>query len=141
MIGPSDDSRLDAHPGQARRRSTQGTEHLRMARPFDQQGRRGCGCLAARRGHRCAREHYHKRSTELYYVLDGDGTVVLDGVEHPVRKGSLVHIPPGTVHGAKGRMRVLVIGIPDIADDDLYYPQIDTRPAEHRTAQSGASKS
>ena len=69
-----------------------------------------------------AREHYHKRSTELYYVLDGDGVVLLDGDEHPVRKGSLVHIPPGVVHGAKGRMRVLVVGIPDIADDDLYFP-------------------
>ena len=69
-----------------------------------------------------AREHYHKRSTELYYVLDGEGAVLLNGDEHPVRKGSLVHIPPGVVHGAKGRMRVLVVGIPDIADDDLYFP-------------------
>jgi quercetin dioxygenase-like cupin family protein len=70
-----------------------------------------------------AREHYHRRATELYYVLDGEGTVRLDGVEHPVRKGSVVHIPPGVVHGARGRMRVLVIGIPDIRDDDLYFPE------------------
>ncbi len=69
-----------------------------------------------------AREHYHKRSTELYYVLDGEGVVLLNGDEHPVRKGSLVHNPPGVVHGARGRMRVLVVGIPDIADDDLYFP-------------------
>lgn len=69
-----------------------------------------------------AREHYHRRSTELYYVLDGEGVVLLDGTEHPVRKGSIVHIPPGVVHGAKGRMRVLVVGIPDIADDDLFFP-------------------
>jgi quercetin dioxygenase-like cupin family protein len=70
-----------------------------------------------------AREHYHRRSTELYYVLDGEGVVLLDGAEHPVRKGSIVHIPPGVVHGAKGRMRVLVVGIPDIADDDLFFPE------------------
>jgi len=70
-----------------------------------------------------ARPHYHQRSTELYYVLSGEGTVTLDGAEHPVRAGSLVHIPPGVVHGAQGRMRVLVVGIPDIADDDLYFPQ------------------
>jgi mannose-6-phosphate isomerase-like protein (cupin superfamily) len=70
-----------------------------------------------------SREHYHKRSTELYYVLEGEGAIVLDGVEHPVRKGTIVHIPPGVVHGAKGRMRVLVVGIPDIADDDLYFPE------------------
>lgn len=47
-----------------------------------------------------AREHYHKRATELYYVLEGEGVVVLDGEEHPVRKGSLVHIPPGMGQGA-----------------------------------------
>jgi mannose-6-phosphate isomerase-like protein (cupin superfamily) len=70
-----------------------------------------------------AREHYHKRATELYYVLEGDGVVVLDGVEQPVRRGSLVHIPPGVVHGAKGSMRVLVVGIPDIADEDMYFPE------------------
>ena len=69
-----------------------------------------------------AREHYHKLGAELYYVLEGEGAIRLDGVEHPIRKGSLVHIPPGVVHGAVGRMRVLVIGIPDIADDDLYLP-------------------
>ena len=67
-----------------------------------------------------AKLHYHKRSTELYYVLDGSGSVLLDGAEVPVAKGSLVHIPPGVVHGARGRMRVLVIGIPDIADDDYF---------------------
>ena len=69
-----------------------------------------------------AKPHYHKVGTELYYVLDGEGSVVLDGEEHPVRKGSMVHIPPGVVHGAKGRMRVLVVGIPDIREDDLFFP-------------------
>ncbi len=67
-----------------------------------------------------AKPHYHKRSTELYYVLDGDGTVTVDGVVHAVSKGSLVHIPPFVVHSASGRMRVLVVGIPDIADDDYF---------------------
>ncbi len=66
--------------------------------------------------------HYHKRATELYYVLEGEGTVLLDGTEQPVRKGSLLHIPPTVVHSARGRMRVLVVGIPDIEDDDLFRP-------------------
>ena len=72
-----------------------------------------------------AREHFHKRATELYYVLEGGGVVLLDGEEHAVGKGSLVHIPPGVVHGARGHMRVLVTGIPNIADDDLFYPGDD----------------
>ena len=70
-----------------------------------------------------ARPHYHKLATELYYVLEGEGTVLLDGKREPVKKGSLVHIPPGVVHGAEGRMRVLVVGIPDISDGDLYFPE------------------
>jgi len=70
-----------------------------------------------------ARAHYHKRSTELYYVLRGEGQITLDGRSHAVRPGSLVQIPPGVVHSAAGRLRVLVIGIPDIADDDVYHPE------------------
>jgi mannose-6-phosphate isomerase-like protein (cupin superfamily) len=67
-----------------------------------------------------AKPHYHKRSTELYYVLEGNGTVTVGGIVYPVSKGTLVHIPPEVVHSAQGRMRVLVIGIPDIADDDYF---------------------
>lgn len=75
-----------------------------------------------------ARPHYHQRATELYYVLDGAGTLTLDGVDHPVRTGSIVHIPPRVVHAARGRMRVLVVGIPDIRDDDVFFP--DTANSE-----------
>ena len=67
-----------------------------------------------------AKPHFHKVATELYYVLEGGGSVTLDGVAHEVSKGSLVHIPPGVVHSALGRMRVLVIGIPNICDSDYF---------------------
>lgn len=70
-----------------------------------------------------AQPHYHKIATELYYVLEGEGTVVLDGLEYPVRKGTIVHIPPGVIHSSKGKMRVLVIGIPDISEKDYFLPQ------------------
>ncbi len=70
-----------------------------------------------------AKLHYHKVSTELYYVLEGEGSVMLDGREQPVQKGSLVQIPPGVVHGARGRMRVLVVGIPHMREDDLFFPE------------------
>lgn len=70
-----------------------------------------------------AREHFHRRGTELYYVLEGEGAIRLDGQEFLIRKGSLIHIPPGVIHGAVGKMRVLVIGIPDISDDDLCFPE------------------
>ncbi len=69
-----------------------------------------------------ARPHYHKRATELYYVLEGEGAVILNGEEHPVHPGTMIQIPPGVVHGAVGKMRVLVMGIPDIDDADVFYP-------------------
>ena len=68
-----------------------------------------------------AREHFHRRAAEIYYVLGGEGTVVLDGTEHSVEPGSIVHIPPGVVHGARGRLRLLVVGVPDIDDDDVFF--------------------
>lgn len=84
-----------------------------------------------------ARAHYHRRSTELYYVLEGEGTVQLDGVEHAVRQGSIVQIPPGVVHSARGRVKVLVIGIPDIAEDDLFYPESPGAPRTDSGAPDG----
>jgi mannose-6-phosphate isomerase-like protein (cupin superfamily) len=80
-----------------------------------------------------AKLHYHKRATELYYVLEGEGVVSLDGVDQEVRKGSLVHIPPGVVHGARGRMRVLVVGIPDIAEDDYFTARSSIRPDQDQS--------
>ena len=67
-----------------------------------------------------AKPHYHKRSTELYYVLEGQGQVTVDGTSYSVSKGSIVHIPPGKVHSAQGQMRVLVVGIPDVSEDDYF---------------------
>jgi quercetin dioxygenase-like cupin family protein len=109
---------LVRHEGEApRERSTCGWRHLLVSRQDEH-----VGAWVHAVDIDGARPHYHRRATELYYVLDGEGTVVLDGVEHALRKGSLVHIPPGVVHGARGRMRVLVVGIPDIAEDDLFFP-------------------
>jgi mannose-6-phosphate isomerase-like protein (cupin superfamily) len=102
-----------------RERSTCGWRHLLLSR---QDRDRGLAAWAHAVDIDGAREHYHKVGTELYYVLDGEGSVMLDGVEHPVRTGSIVHIPPGVVHGARGRMRVLVVGIPDISYEDLFFP-------------------
>lgn len=69
--------------------------------------------------------HVHRRATELYYVLEGEESIVLDGNERKVRAGTIAHIPPGVVHSTAGHMRVLVIGIPDISDDDVFEVRAD----------------
>jgi uncharacterized cupin superfamily protein len=40
--------------------------------------------------------HCHSAEEELFVVLDGSGTLLLDDGEHPVRPGSVVARPPGT---------------------------------------------
>ena len=111
---------LVRHEGEAaKERSTCGWRHLLLSRADQALGLAAWAHVVDIDG---SRAHYHRRSTELYYVLEGDGTVTLDGVEHAVRQGSIVQIPPGVVHSASGRVKVLVIGIPDIAEDDLFFP-------------------
>ncbi|MCX7872062.1 MAG: cupin domain-containing protein [Verrucomicrobiae bacterium] len=70
-----------------------------------------------------AKPHYHKKSLEIYYVLEGEGEIILNEEKKKIFKGSIVQIPPGVIHGAIGKMRVLVIGIPDIDENDIFYVQ------------------
>jgi mannose-6-phosphate isomerase-like protein (cupin superfamily) len=66
-----------------------------------------------------ARAHYHERLTEIYYVLEGEGHIELDGEMVPVRPGSAVLIFPGTRHRAVGKLKVLNVPVPafDAADE------------------------
>lgn len=42
--------------------------------------------------------HYHKKSEEFYYVIEGEGSMTLGDVERPVAVGDAVLIPPGEIH-------------------------------------------
>lgn len=44
--------------------------------------------------------HYHRRLTEIYYVLSGAGQIELDGEVRPLAAGDAVLIPSGVVHRA-----------------------------------------
>lgn len=63
--------------------------------------------------------HYHKRLTEIYYILEGEGQMELDGELHAVRPGDAILIKPGCRHRAIGKLRVLNVPIPafDPADE------------------------
>jgi mannose-6-phosphate isomerase-like protein (cupin superfamily) len=66
-----------------------------------------------------ARTHYHKKMTEIYLVLEGEGMIELDGQLIPVRPMSAVMIKPGCRHRAVGRLKIINIVIPpfDAADE------------------------
>jgi mannose-6-phosphate isomerase-like protein (cupin superfamily) len=100
-----------------------------------------CPCGEARRGlmhpdnqlcslHRVtisanAQVHYHKRQTEVYYFLEGDGQIELGGEQQPVRPGMAVLIPPGVRHRAVvkpgGEMTLLNFVMPPFDAEDEWF--------------------
>jgi mannose-6-phosphate isomerase-like protein (cupin superfamily) len=57
-------------------------------------------------------EHFHADSEEVYYLIEGDGVLVLDGVEHDFRAGDISLLTRGHSHGVRNSgstpMRLLV---------------------------------
>ena len=59
-----------------------------------------------------AKLHYHARTDEIYYIISGRGTMVLDEDEIDVHEGVVVYVPKGTKHKAVGDLTVLTVCIP-----------------------------
>jgi mannose-6-phosphate isomerase-like protein (cupin superfamily) len=59
-----------------------------------------------------ARLHYHERTDEVYYIIDGHGTMVLDEETIELHRGVVVYVPRGVRHKAVGRLVVLTVCIP-----------------------------
>ena len=66
-----------------------------------------------------AKPHYHKKLTEIYLILEGEGWMELDGHLIPVKPMTSIFIKPGCRHRAVGRMKIINIVIPafDPADE------------------------
>jgi mannose-6-phosphate isomerase-like protein (cupin superfamily) len=56
-----------------------------------------------------AKLHYHACTDEVYYVIDGQGTMILDGEEIELHKGVVVYVPRGVKHKAVGKLTVLTV--------------------------------
>lgn len=68
-----------------------------------------------------AKSHYHKRLTEIYLILEGEGHMELDGTMVPVKPLSTVLIKPGCRHRAVGKMRIVNIPIPAFDPSDEWF--------------------
>lgn len=70
-----------------------------------------------------ARTHYHRRLTEIYYILEcgPDASLELDGELTPVKPGMCILIPPCVRHRAVGKMKVLVIVQPKFDPADEWF--------------------
>lgn len=59
-----------------------------------------------------AKLHYHQRTDEFYYVIDGQGTMQLDEESIELHQGVVVYVPRGVKHKATGQLKVLVVCVP-----------------------------
>jgi len=59
-----------------------------------------------------AKLHYHKKTDEVYYVIDGQGTMILDEETIELHRGVVVYVPRGVKHKAIGKLVVLTVCIP-----------------------------
>ncbi len=46
-----------------------------------------------------AESHVHAEAEQIYYFLEGTGTIELDGVEHIVEPHTTLYVRPGVRHG------------------------------------------
>lgn len=68
-----------------------------------------------------ARTHYHKKMTEIYIVLQGDGQIELDGQLFPVKPMSSILIQPGCRHRAIGNLKIINVAIPAFDPSDEWF--------------------
>ena len=67
--------------------------------------------------------HYHKLSEEFYFILEGQGTMEIDGETCNVSPGDAILIPPNAWHQitAAQPLRFLCCCAPPYAHEDTYF--------------------
>ncbi len=74
---------------------------------------------------KASRKHYHPKAEESYYILSGQGRLVIDGETHTLGSGYLVAIAPGTIHrifnDGPEPLHFLAICIPPWTPDNSIY--------------------
>src|SRR5262249_11268300 len=68
-------------------------------------------------------KHFHKECTEVYYILEGQGKMELNGDVVEVSPGTIVYIEPGTPHRlwSDEGVRTIVFGTPALRPEDEYF--------------------
>jgi mannose-6-phosphate isomerase-like protein (cupin superfamily) len=68
-----------------------------------------------------ARTHYHKKLTEIYIILEGEGVLELDDDRVPLRPMTTVMIKPGCRHRAVGNLTLINVPIPAFDPEDEWF--------------------
>jgi mannose-6-phosphate isomerase-like protein (cupin superfamily) len=67
--------------------------------------------------------HYHAKTTEVYYILSGEGMMELNGETFQIQPGCTIYIEPGTRHRlmSSNGVQTLVMGIPPFDASDEFF--------------------
>lgn len=66
--------------------------------------------------------HYHKRSAEIYYVVEGTLTLFVNGDTYTLGQGDYHIIQPGETHWGQGRETIVEIySEPALSPSDIFY--------------------
>ena len=75
----------------------------------------------------CSVEHYHTEAEEVYYILEGRGTIRINGITHDLAAGDVVTIAPGQRHKVWSRgeadLVMLVTCVPAYSVDDVMFTE------------------
>lgn len=81
-------------------------------------------------------EHYHAQTEEIYYILQGDGRMRLNGEEFAVTIGDSIAIPPGSRHNitniGETPLVFLCCCAPPYSHDDTFLVQTNTTTEAQR---------
>jgi mannose-6-phosphate isomerase-like protein (cupin superfamily) len=68
-------------------------------------------------------KHYHRETTEVYYILQGRGKMELNDDVVDVEPGDIIYIEPYTAHRliSPEGVRTIVFGVPAYRPDDEFY--------------------
>ena len=61
-------------------------------------------------------KHYHRKTIEYYYVVEGTGEMELDDETVPIRKGDMIVVPTGVWHTSRpttdSELHILICALP-----------------------------
>ncbi len=68
--------------------------------------------------------HYHKRHTEIFYILNGKGKIIINDEEKLCERGDVFICKPNDIHSAvnesEEEFKILVIKI-NYVEDDIFW--------------------
>jgi mannose-6-phosphate isomerase-like protein (cupin superfamily) len=68
--------------------------------------------------------HFHKKMEEIYYIINGEGKIFINGDETNLEAGHAIYLPVGAVHKIKNTgksiLKFVSIDSPIFDENDIY---------------------